>query len=362
MQGLQPNARIRLGLLSNPLAKTNWQSVGHGKLAALMPEKDACRETPSLGALVPALEDLLFGHGVNVLVVNGGDGTIHQTLNAAIDVVDRASARIGERVSLPLFLFVNGGGMNMLARVFGTRGHPLRTLRRFLAKTRGARVGTLHKRAVPLLAVDTPEDKPRYGYIFGSELVFNALTMYERFGQGYPGLARFLYEVGAGWLFRTELWHRYGHLLDAPETPLVFHDAAGHIDRFPRYTSVVATTVPLQLVKGLVATVRHTASPGGMSAVAVLPIDKEEVIKKIPRLMVGADDDGLVYRSDVRAIDLHGAFTLDGERYVRREAALVATPGSEGNAVGEAHDAATAIKHAPLTVRGTERVVWGVSL
>ena len=362
LRGLLPNARIRLGLLSNPLAKTNWQSVGHGKLAALLPERDACRETPSLGTLVPALEDLLFRHGVNVLVVNGGDGTIHHTLNAAIDVVDRASTQVGERVSLPLFLFVNGGGMNMLARVFGTRGHPVRTLRRFLAKTRGARVGTLHKRAVPLLAVDTPEDEPRYGYIFGSELVFNALTMYERFGQGYPGLARFLYEVGAGWMFRTELWHRYGHLLDAPETPLAFHDSAGRVDHFPRYTSVVATTVPLQLVKGLVAPVRHTASPGGMSVVAVLPVDKGEVIQKIPSLMLGADSEGLVYRSDVKAIDLHGAFTLDGERYVRREAALVATAEGAGNAGSGVGDALTAIKHAPLTVRGTERVVWGVSL
>jgi hypothetical protein len=99
-----------------------------------------------------------------------------------------------------------------------------------------------------------------------------------------------------------------------------------------------------------------------MSAVAVLPIDKEEVIKKIPSLMVGADGDGLVYRSDVKAIDLHGAFTLDGERYVRREAAFAATHEGEGNAGGETCDASTAIKHAPLTVRGTERVVWGVSL
>lgn len=349
VRGLGPNARIRLGLLSNPLAKTNWRSVAHDKLAALLPEPDACRETPSLAALPDALEALLFGHNINVLIVNGGDGTIHHTLNAAIDVVDRASDRLGERVSLPLFLFVNGGGMNMLARVFGTRGHPVRTLKRFLEKTRRARFGSLHKRAVPLLATDTPEGGTRYGYIFGSELVFNALTMYERFGQGYPGLARFLFEVGAGWAFRTELWHRYGHLLDAPETPLVFDDAHGVRESFPRYTSVVATTVPLQLVKGLVATVRGTASPGGMNAVAVLPVDKGEVIKKIPSLMVGAESEGVVYRGDVRRIELHGAFTLDGERYDRHELEAQAAPTSE-------------VRQAPLTVRGTGRVVWGVAL
>lgn len=338
LRGLEPNARIRPGLVSNPLARTNWQSVGHDRLLALLPEPAASRETPNLDALEPALEALFFDHMINVLVINGGDGTIHQTLNAAIRVVDRASARTGQRVPLPLFLFVNGGGMNMLARVFGSRGHPVRTLRKFLERTRGSRFGSLPKRGVPLLAVQEGPDAPlRYGYIFGSELVFNALTMYERFGQGYPGLMRFLYEVAAGYALRTELWNRYGHLLDAPTTPLTIDDTT-----YAHYTSVVATTVPLQLVKGLVATVRTMASPGGMNAVAVLPTDKGEVIRSIPRLMVGAPTPDIVYSSDVHRIVVHGAYTLDGERFDRaRESA--ATP-------------------QPLNVIGTPRVVWGVWL
>lgn len=340
LKGLSPNARIRPGLVSNPLARTNWQSVGHDRLVPLLPDPDACRETPNLAALEPALEALLFGHEVNVLVINGGDGTIHQTLNAAIRVVDRASARLGERVPLPLFLFVNGGGMNMLARVFGSRGHPVRTLRKFMARARGGRFGTLPKRGVPLLGVHTADTAPlRYGYIFGSELVFNALTMYERFGQGYPGLTRFLFEVGAGYAFRTELWHRYGHLLDAPETPLVIDDVV-----YPRYTSVVATTVPLQLVKGLVATVRTMASPGGMNVVAVLPTDKGEVIRTIPNLMLGVEAEGVVYRKDVHRLVVHGSYTLDGERFDRDP--LHGDPNADPR----------------LEVRGTERVVWGVWL
>jgi len=128
-------------------------------------------------------------------------------------------------VPLPLFLFVNGGGMNMLARVFGSRGHPVRTLRKFLERARGSRFGSLPKRGVPLLAVRERPDAPlRYGYIFGSELVFNALTMYERFGQGYPGLMPFPHEVAAGYPPRTESWNRYGPLLDAPTPRLPSHD------------------------------------------------------------------------------------------------------------------------------------------
>ena len=338
LRGLEPNARVRPGLLSNPLARTNWRSVGHDKLLAILPEPAASRETPNLAALEPALEVLLFEHHINVLILNGGDGTIHQTLNAAIRVVDRATARLGRRVPLPLFLFVNGGGMNMLARVFGSRGHPVRTVRRFQARARGGRFGSLPKLGVPLLAVqESPDAELRYGYIFGSELVFNALTMYERFGQGYPGLARFLYEVAAGYTLRTELWNKYGHLLDAPTTSLTIDDTI-----YPHYTSVVATTVPLQLVKGLVATVRRMASPGGMNAVAVLPTDKGEVIRAIPRLMVGAPTPDIVYCNDVRRIAVHGAYTLDGERFDRAA--------SRGERPG------------PLEVIGTSRVVWGVWL
>ncbi len=337
LRALEPNARIAPGLLSNPLARTNWQSVGHDRLLQMLPDRDCARETPSLDHLEQALEALLFGHRVNVLIVNGGDGTIHHTLNAALQVTERASAQTGLHVPLPLFLFVNGGGMNMLARVFDSRGHPVRTLRRFLERTRGARFGTLPKRAVPLLAVKTSREV-RYGYIFGSELVFNALTMYERFGQGYPGLLRFLYEVAAGYALRTELWYRYGHLLDAPTTPLEVDGVT-----YARYTSVVATTVPLQIVKGVMATIRQTSSPGGMNAVAILPVDKGEVIRKIPRLMFGARGDGLVYRPDVHSLRLHGAYTLDGERFDR-------------------HDEGLPSRALPLEVLGTSKVVWGVSL
>lgn len=327
--GLEPNARVRPGLLSNPLARTNWRTVGHGKLRALLPDPDAAIETPSISALEPALETLLFDHGVNVLVLNGGDGTIHHTLNAAMRVTERRG------VPMPLFLFVNGGGMNMLARVFGTRGHPVRTFEKFLREVRGARFGSVPKRGVPLLAAREPDGSLRYGTMFGSELVFNALTMYERFGQGYPALARFLYEVAAGYAFRTELWNRFGHLLDAPTTPLSLDG-----DVFQSYTSVVATTVPLQLVKGAVATIRRMASPGGMNVVGVLPTDKGEVIGLIPRLMIGAPAKGLEYRRDVHELVVRGAYTLDGERFDRHE-----------------RDAS-----APLAVVGTRRVVWGVWL
>ncbi len=334
LEAVETNARVRVGLISNPLAHTNWRSVAHPRLRALLPEPDLAVETPSISALDATFSDLLLARGVNVLILNGGDGTIHHAVNSALRVLDGAARDLGRPLPGPAFLFVNGGGMNMLARVLGTVGHPVRTVRRFLALTRGARLGSIPRRPVPLLAVREASGLTRHGYIFGSELVYNALTMYERFGQGYRGLGRFLWEVGAGYTLKTKLWQRYGHLLDAPKTELTLDD-----ERLPTYAAAVATTVPLQLAKGLVSAVRHVATPGTMNTVTVLPTAPEALIGLIPPLMVGAPAEGVLRRA-VRRIALAGPYTLDGERFDRHEA-----PGD-----------------AALEVSGTERVIWGVDL
>lgn len=317
------------------MAATNWRSVAHARLVKMMPDATACLQTPSVDALPGALNYLLFEKHANVLVINGGDGTIHHTLNAAIDCVTTASEALGQSVPLPRFLFVNGGGMNILARNFESRGHPVRTLRRFFKQARGAQLGTLVTRAVPLLTIEEPDGATRHGYIFGSELVYNALTMYERFGQGYAALTRFLWEVAAGYTLRTELWHRYGHLLDAPETPLTIDD-----QRYPRFSAFVATTVPLQLAKGLVAPIKRTADPGTFNAIAILPTDRGAVIRTIPALMVGASNPGVRYPRGAREATVYGRYTLDGELVHRVNGNL----------------------DAPLRVRGSQHVVQGIWL
>lgn len=337
LQACRANARVRPALLSNPMARTNWRSVGHARLRELMPDVGDSLETPSVDALPAALNYLLFERRANVIVVNGGDGTIHHTLNAAVAAIGQAAEALGGEVPLPRFLFVRGGGMNMLARIFRSRGHPLKTVERFMKAARGAQLATLPTKGVPLLEVEEPGGTRRLGYIFGSELVFNALTMYERFGQGYRGLARFLWEVAAGHALRTELWRQYGHLLDAPDTPLIIDGA-----RYEPYTSVVATTVPLQLVKGVIATVRRASAPGAMNVVAVLPTDKGEVIRMIPRLMAGAPHPGAIYEGGAREIVLHGPYTIDGERIDRVQGG--------------------ADPRAPIKVRGTQHVVRGIWL
>lgn len=300
-------------LVSNPMARTNWRSVGHERLVKLMPEPASCLQTASRDALGAALTYLLFERAANVLVVNGGDGTIHHVLNECVRVVERARGATGLPLPLPRFLFVNGGGMNMLARVFLSRGHPVRTLGRFMASIRRARLGSLRTRDVPLLSVREGEaGAERLGYIFGSEIVENALMLYERFGQGYRGLARFVAELVSGYALHTETWQRYGHLMDPPRTPLVID---GQV--YDPYTAVVATTVPLQLAKGAISAVRRTAAPGEMNVVAVVTTDKAAIIRQLPQLMWGSPAAGVLRLDAVKELRLTGPYSLDGERFDR---------------------------------------------
>ncbi len=322
------------------MARTNWRSRAHDRLTRMLPDAGACVQTPALHDLELALRNLLFVQHRNLLIINGGDGTIHHTLNAAIRVTRAAADATVEACPLPTFLFVNGGGMNMVARTLKTRGQPAKTLQRFLDASRDAPLGELPTQTLPLLGIrEGAATAERYGFIWGSELVMNALTMYERYGQGYPGLARFLWEAMIGLPMKTEEWAQFGHLLDPPPTPL---EVAGRV--YPTYTSAVATTVPMMLLKGLVGTFRKPAKSGTLNVLAVIETRKARVLGSIPMLLLGGRYPGVEYHKDVAGLRVRGPYTIDGERVTR--------PGDDPGGG----------TRAAISVVGTDVVVRGVSL
>jgi hypothetical protein len=303
-------APVTLGLISNPLAKTNWRSVAHVRLTSLLSDPKYAISTPSVERVPEAVRELLFERGCNVLAINGGDGTIHSLVQSTIEVL--ANAQGGEEeLPLPVFLLLNGGGMNMLARTFDTRGHPVKTVRRFLSRFEGAPLGSLTIRSVPLVEVHEPDGWVRYGFIFGSELVLNALTMYERFGQGYRGLVRLLGAISAGVVFETELWRQFGHLLSAPQTPV----AVDGVTRAP-YACVVVSSVPLTLVLGLIRTLSRRARPRRLEGLIIQETDPLKLVSMIPALLFGHRHEEVTPIEDASEVSLCGPYTLDGERFV----------------------------------------------
>lgn len=310
----RPAAKIKLGLLSNPMAKTNWRSVGHDRIVNLLPHDAVAISTRSLAELEDAISTLLFRHHCNVIVVNGGDGTIHHTLNMVIEVCRKKSHEVGMVVPLPTFLFINGGGMNMLARVVGAKQRPEKSVRLFVSACRGNNYGSLKTIEIPLLKVSY-DGVVRYGYIFGSEMIKNALVMYERFGQGYAGLAKLLVQAHHGYLFRTEFWYQFGHLIDPPQTALGLNETI-----YKPYAGLLATTVPMSIGKSLITAITSMAPKKKFNALAVIDTEIASLLKMLPKLMRAQQVAGTIRQVSDSAF-LTGSFTLDGELFERGESA-----------------------------------------
>jgi diacylglycerol kinase family enzyme len=127
---------LRIGLLNNLRAGRNAR-----KAARIARELDGARDvlqlaTPSAAAVPEALTEMERA-GVELLIVNGGDGTLERTLTALL-------AR-GRPAWLPAIAPIRGGRTNMMAGELGAARDSVRGLREVIA---AARTGRLEERVV----------------------------------------------------------------------------------------------------------------------------------------------------------------------------------------------------------------------
>ena len=312
----QPSSPVRLGVLSNPAARQNRVLPIHQHLKGAVPDPDAVIETRRTADLRRALVHLLFHERVNVVAANGGDGTLHAVVNALWDLLDEVEARYDVVIPPPHMLFLNGGTMNMVSRAMNTRASAVRTVRWFLRRYGGRPLRELALRHQRVLVCERP-DRPgqeatprRVGFIFGSQLVYNALWLYEHLGTGYGALTRFLWHAMVGVRWQTSLWRRYGHMIDMPTTPARIDG----VDHAP-YAALVASTIDMTLLMGVVQTLHVAEGSPGFHAKLLLETDRERLIRMIPDLMRE--------RRHPRVLDIEGAttavvqgdYTLDGELF-----------------------------------------------
>jgi len=242
-----------IGIVNNPRSRRNLRRPeiavrlrqlldGHGEVV------DA--STPEELAL--AVERLRRA-GIDVLGVNGGDGTGHRVLTAF------ASA-YGAR-PLPALLLLRGGAMNTVARANGVRGSPEAVLRRHLARVlAGAPTPTVER---DLLRVEAEGRPPLHGFLFGTGSVVAFLDAYARSPRPTAAcaawlLARAVASAAVGGRFARALLHRepLRAQADGEEWP----DAA--------YLAVLAGAVP-ELGLGFRPFTRCDEQPGFFHAVGI---------------------------------------------------------------------------------------------
>lgn len=134
------------------------------------------RETRTNRAVPDAVAEFA-SEGVELLVLCGGDGTVHHALTAMF--------AHGEKRWRPLVAPVRCGRTNMIALDVGARRDPVRALRDVL---QAAREGRLDGRVVerPLLEVDLgPTDGVRHAMFFGAGVLHRAIRLtHDAFPEG----------------------------------------------------------------------------------------------------------------------------------------------------------------------------------
>lgn len=167
-----------IGIVNNPRSRRNRRHPGvAGRLRALLGGDGEVADAATPEELERAVERFRAA-GVDVVGVNGGDGTGSYVLTAL--------ARAWGEAPLPRLLLLRGGAMNTVAHGNGVRGRPERILREVLAR-RHAGV-PLRTTGRDLLRVSADGGPARYGFIFGAGAIVVAfLDAY--YGTGRPSPA-----------------------------------------------------------------------------------------------------------------------------------------------------------------------------
>ena len=305
---------VRLGVISNPFSRTNARTrLADRLIPHVLGPHHVAVTTRTASELDAALRRLLLDEGVNVLGLNGGDGTLNLGVNRLLALAREREATTGEPFVLPPLLFLNGGTLNIVSRATGTKGNPAVTVRTFLERYGASRPEDLPVRPLRMLAVATEGAATRFGFVFGSEIVANALEMYTMFGEGYVGFSRFLAEVALGHGVGTRLWQEHGWKLDPTGYPI---EVDGRV--FETNLGVVAATIDLALAKGLFTAIQVPPNGHGFFAKVLLETHRGRTIALIPRLMLGQSDPRVRDFPDAHSLRVHGSYTLDGELFIDR--------------------------------------------
>ena len=159
---------MRIGVLNNLRAGRSDEMVAR-TLAILQRYPDVAHvETDSARVLPEALSELMR-HEIDLLVLNGGDGTLQFALSELLADSDRRQ--------LPWVAPLRGGRTNMTALDLGAHRNPLRGLEGVL---RAHSEGRLQERVVvrPVLRVTSMRrGTQQYGMFFGGGIIHRAISL-----------------------------------------------------------------------------------------------------------------------------------------------------------------------------------------
>jgi diacylglycerol kinase (ATP) len=157
-----------IGIVSNPRARKNAADPARmERLRLILDDEGILRQARTLEEIADIGAEFRRSR-IDILAIDGGDGTIHHTISAFIPIYGDAG--------LPPVAILRGGTMNTIANSLGLKGSSEEILQRIVRaiKTRS----TLEVIRTNALGVND-----RYGFIFGMGFPVNLLNAYYR-GRG----------------------------------------------------------------------------------------------------------------------------------------------------------------------------------
>ena len=308
---------MKLGILSNPHSRANRRHLDD--VAASVARRDDVRHVILEDfAALPHLLGVFLETDVDILVINGGDGTVSAALSEL--------AKVAGPDSLPDVAVLMGGTSNTIAHDVGIAGRPAAGLNKLLAqRASGSRMTIAKRRLMEVrYAVGHP---PVSGFFFGTAAICDAVMLRRRaFPQPWipdpvAAAMTLAYILGATAIGRRTVLAP--HILD------VSVDKQAHAKK--PYAIAIATT----LRRILLGASPFWGTGAGALQFTTVGSPPQRLLRHAYNVMYGSAREGLpaeTYRSyNAGQIQLGGvqSFMLDGEFYTPDDGEVHLSEGRE---------------------------------
>ncbi|MFH0899175.1 MAG: diacylglycerol kinase family protein [Pseudomonadota bacterium] len=188
-----------IGVITNPRSRANRRDPARMQALACLLGSEGTIATPkTIGELYRTAE-VFKSARIDILGISGGDGTLHQTLSAIVDVY--------QDQPLPMVAILRGGTLNTVASSLGIRGRSDELLYEVIDSYRRQ-----EEQLVALRHLLTIGDK--HGFIFGNGLVSSFLAAYYATGRPSATTGMLLLLRGGGSIlfntgFARQLFRRF---------------------------------------------------------------------------------------------------------------------------------------------------------
>ncbi len=311
---------MRIGILNN--LRTGRSSPEVRRILSLLRDyPDVLHEETTNVRAVPEALTSLARQNVDLLVVNGGDGTLQHALTQILTT--------DEFEQLPLVAPLRGGRTNMSALDLGAHRNPVKGLRGLLEDVEAGRIA---RRMVdrPVLRVESLRDRQvSYGFFFGAGMIHRAITLtHELFPSGKLQGAVGAGLVTAGLILRASVKRLEGIL--TPDKAQIVLD--GELVPRGEFTLMIASSLQRLFLrmnpfwgeeKGAV---RFTALASGAHRLgAAAP----GILRGRPKAFVKSEDDFTSRNVGTAQIRIDSGYTVDGELIKPRSDEIVRITGDQ---------------------------------